>query len=101
VPKVIIESKETSPLEIDAPDGGALADLCDDTKAPIPFSCRSANCGTCRIDVLDGMSVLIEPEDEELDVLDIFADDPKKRRLACCVKLRAAAGLVRVRPVDD
>jgi ferredoxin len=84
-------------MEVEAPDGGALVDLCDEHGAPVLFSCRSASCGTCRIDVLEGADLLDPPADDELDVLDIFADDPKARRLACQARLRPGPGRLRVR----
>jgi ferredoxin len=101
MPKVIFESKNAPPVEVAAPQGGALIDLCDEAKADIPFSCRSANCGTCRIDVLEGMAELEPPEDDELAVLEIFLDDPAKRRLACQAKARPGLAILRVRPVED
>ena len=97
---VVFESPLQEPLRADAPTGGTLADLCDAVQAPVPFSCRSANCGTCRIVVLDGGAELEIPEDEELDLLDIFGA-PKNQRLACCARLRAGPGIVRVRPVTE
>src|SRR5690606_34619412 len=42
-------------LEVDVPEGGPLVDVCDEHDAPVPFSCRSASCGTCRLDVLEGL----------------------------------------------
>jgi len=102
MPTVIFEALDDSdPVRIDAPDGGAIADLCDENDAPIPFSCRSANCGTCRIHVLEGGDLLLDAEDEELDVLDIFAVAPPAQRLACQAKMRAGAGTVRIRAVGD
>jgi 2Fe-2S ferredoxin len=101
MPTVIIESREAPTLEVSAPEGGSLADLCDKHDAAVPFSCRGASCGTCRIDVLEGMQELTEPEDEELDILDIFGDKPEKRRLACQAKMKPGAGLLRIRPVED
>lgn len=86
---------------IDAAPGTRLLDLCDEHGAPVPFSCRSASCGTCRIDVLEGADLLEPPRDEELDVLDIFGDDPSRRRLACQARVGAGDGLLRVRPADD
>jgi ferredoxin len=99
VPDVVFESADGSPLEVSAPQGGALIDLCDDRGAPVPFSCRSASCGTCRIDVLEGADLLAPPRDEELDVLDAFGDDPARTRLACQAQLRPGAGRLRIRPV--
>jgi ferredoxin len=102
MPLVIFESVESgvSAVEADAPAGTRLVDLCDERNAPVPFSCRSASCGTCRIDVLEGAELLEPPRDEELDVLDIFGDDPARRRLACQAQVRPGSGRVRVRPVD-
>ena len=101
MPKVVIESQEpaVAPVIIEAKDGGQLVDLCDDNATPVPFSCRSASCGTCRVDVLEGGDQLMPPEDEELDILDVFGDNPKSRRLACQAKMRPGLGLLRIRPV--
>jgi ferredoxin len=109
MPHVIIEAigatRTHAVLEIDAPQGGSLADLCDAKNADVPFSCRSANCGTCRIDVLEGMELLAPPADDELDVLDIFGDDPKKRRLCCQAQMKpdaeSAPRVLRIRAVGD
>jgi ferredoxin len=98
VPRVTFEP---GALEVEAPPGARLVDLCDESAAPIPFSCRSASCGTCRIDVLEGADLLEPPRDEELDVLDIFGDDPSQRRLACQARVRAGDGLLRVKPAED
>lgn len=102
MPLVVFEPADRTALrvEADAPDGGRLVDLCDEHHAPVPFSCRSASCGTCRVDVLEGADLLEPPRDEELDVLDIFGDDPARRRLACQVRARPGAGRIRLRPVD-
>jgi ferredoxin len=103
MPRVTFESQQTGAdvVAVEAPPGARLVDLCDENAAPIPFSCRSASCGTCRIDVLEGADLLEPPRDEELDVLDIFGDDPSRRRLACQARVRAGDGVLRVRPADD
>jgi 2Fe-2S ferredoxin len=100
--RVVFESSAAAPgVEADAPEGARLVDLCDEGGAPVPFSCRSASCGTCRIDVLEGADLLDAPRDEELDILDIFGDEPGRRRLACQARVGAGAGCVRVRAVMD
>jgi 2Fe-2S ferredoxin len=101
MPKLIIESITRPALEVSVPEGGSLADVCDAHTADVPFSCRGASCGTCRVDVLEGAELLEAPKDEELDVLDIFGDDATKRRLACQSHMRAGGGTVRVRAVND
>jgi ferredoxin len=88
MPEITFESSDGSQKKtVNAPDGGALADLCDDHAAPIPFSCRSASCATCHIEVLD--------------VLDAVCSKPPRFRLACCAKLRAGAGRVIVRAQNE
>jgi ferredoxin len=101
VPIIVFQSLDGAPtVEADAPDGACLVDLCDERNAPVPFSCRSASCGTCRVEVLEGAELLEPPRDEELDVLDIFGDDPARRRLACQARARPGAGRIRVRPAE-
>src|ERR1700733_4903819 len=102
MPRVIFEpGQEGGPsVEVDAPEGTRLVDLCDERNAPVPFSCRSASCGTCRCDVLEGADLLEPPRDEELDVLDIFGDDPARRRLACQARLASGTGRVRLRATE-
>ena len=102
MPIVTFESSDGAIKKtVAAPNGGALADLCDDHEAPIPFSCRSASCATCHIEVLEGAEALLPPEDEELDVLDAIDAKPPKYRLACCAKLKAGAGTGRVRAQNE
>jgi len=98
MPLLVFESTDAPTVEVDAPQGARLVDVCDERSAPVPFSCRSASCGTCRIDVLEGVELLEEPRDEELDILDMFGDDPARRRLACQTRVRPGPGRVRVRP---
>ena len=99
--KVITESTTGRVVEIDAPAGAALVDLCDEHQAPVPFSCRSASCGTCRIAVLEGGEQLLPPAQDELDVLDVFNMRPSEVRLACQAKLRSGATRIRVRAIQD
>lgn len=98
MPLLVFESTDAPTVEVDAPQGASLVDVCDERSARVPFSCRSASCGTCRIDVLEGINLLEGPRDEELDILDMFGDDPARRRLACQTRVRPGPGRVRVRP---
>lgn len=101
MPNVVFESKGLPPRVVAAPEGGSLADLCDAHDAPIPFSCRSANCGTCRMEVLEGSDQLMPPQDDELDVLDIFMVAPPRYRLACQSQMKPGMATLRVRAIDD
>lgn len=94
---VIFESVEGgATVELHCAAGTRLVDVCDEHGAPVPFSCRSASCGTCRVDVLEGADFLEPPKDAELEVLELFGDDPARRRLACQARLGDRAGRVRL-----
>jgi 2Fe-2S ferredoxin len=80
---------------IEAPEGGALVDICDEHFAPIPFSCRSASCGTCHVAVLAGMEHLAPPDPLEQDLLDLLGASGS--RLACQAVVRPGEGLIRLR----
>jgi 2Fe-2S ferredoxin len=83
---------------IEEPEGGDLLDICDAHLAPVPFSCRSASCATCEIQVLEGIEHFEEPNFEEADLLNILGNR-KNHRIACQARIRPGAGLVRIRPV--
>jgi ferredoxin len=76
---------------------GPLIDVCDDARAPVGFSCRSADCGTCCVEVLAGGDLLEPAREDEFEVLRRLGATPERRRLACQVAVRAAPGLLRLR----
>ena len=74
--------------------GTALVDVCDEhPEAEVPFSCRSASCGTCRVRVKEGMDCLSKAQDDELDVLEVFGDG-KDVRLCCQAQVVGEGRLV-------
>jgi ferredoxin len=101
---VLFECPDALPQTVDAADGSRLVDICDESGAEVPFSCRSASCGTCRIVLVEG-GELLEPADEyELELLAIFGDNPLSCRLACQARLRVGVvGRLRLRvfPLDE
>jgi ferredoxin len=100
--KVITESHNGERVvQIDAPEEAALVDLCDEHDAPIPFSCRTASCGTCRIHVLEGAEELVPPAQDELDLLDVFNHKPPQIRLTCQARLKPGAAHDRVKAFHE
>lgn len=99
--KVVTESSTGRIVEIDAPVEARLIDLCDEHDAPIPFSCRSASCGTCRIHVLAGADQLLPAEQDELELLEVFNLHPPTVRLACQARLCPSATKVWVKAFHD
>jgi ferredoxin len=100
VPKIeFLESVFGPTKVVDAPEGGALVDLCDVHYAPIPFSCRSATCGTCHVIIVKGGEHLEPPNEAETELLAILAG-PKTSRLACQAVVKAEPGLIQLRSID-
>lgn len=78
---------EPAGYEVDVQPGTRLIDVTDKfPEAKVPFSCRSASCGTCRVRVDAGMGALESPEDDELEVLEAFGNE-KHVRLCCQLQL--------------
>jgi ferredoxin len=100
VPKIeFLSSMAGSAKEATVPLGGPLLDICDEVLAPIPFSCRSASCATCHIEVLEGADLLEPPEEAEQDLLDVVGG-PQGSRLACQAIVKAGPGLIKIRSLD-
>ena len=88
---------ERTAFQLDAPEGGRVVDLCDaHPRAAIPFSCRAANCGTCRVQVTEGIELCETPDEDEAELLrHLRAGDDI--RLGCQLRIRRGAGRVRLR----
>ncbi|MEN6080046.1 2Fe-2S iron-sulfur cluster-binding protein [Chromobacterium piscinae] len=84
----------------EAPAGGALASVCDVAESPVPFHCRSGNCGTCRVAILEGEALLEAADGKERGVLATLGLSAPAHRLACQVKVGEGAGQIRVRPLS-
>ncbi len=63
-------------------DGSPIQEACEE--AGVPFACTEGVCGTCVIEVEEGMQNLSEFTQEEKD----FLGDFKNERLACQCKIR-------------
>lgn len=75
---------EPSGFEVDATPGEAVMDITDaNPEADVPYSCRSAICGTCRVEVVEGGEALSEADPIELELLEVFGDTPDRVRLCC------------------
>jgi ferredoxin len=79
---------ETLDKELDVPDGSDLDVIKDGFD--VPFGCEDGICGTCTIEVLEGMENITERNQKEID----FAlKDPD--RLACQCKIKS--GTIKVK----
>lgn len=97
VATLTIEASASGPeVVVEASAGDRVLDLCDATRSPVEFSCRSASCGVCRVEVLDGLDGLEPARDDEREVLALFDAGPRDR-LACQARFAQGAVAVRLR----
>ena len=82
---IFVENNE----EADLPDGSPIAEACE--QAGIPFACTEGVCGTCVIEVSEGMGNLSDFNQAEAD----FLGDLDKERLACQCKIKG--GCVKIK----
>lgn len=59
----------------------------------IPFGCKAGACGSCVIEVLDGLTNLGDKEADEVAFLDMLGFSGKEFRLACQCRLNGAVTL--------
>lgn len=91
---------EPAGYETEVAPGSAFIDVTDEhPKSGVPYSCRSASCGTCRVEVVEGKEAMSPADDDELEVLEIFGDEPDVR-LACQLRLAKDTDKVVLRVVD-
>ena len=84
--KLIFENTKES---ADLPDGSPIIEVCEE--AGIPFACTEGVCGTCVIEVSEGMENLSDFTLEEKD----FLGEQDRERLACQCKIKG--GCVKIK----
>lgn len=99
MPTVVFIGPDGRSQAAEAPEGGSLAQLCDAADSPVPFHCRRGNCGTCRVEVLQGAGQLLPPQAPELRLLALLGLPPERHRLACQAQMQAGGAELRLRPL--
>ena len=69
-------------------EGKSLAIELDASRSPLLFGCRTGVCGTCLVEVQEGIEGLPPPTAEEKELLEVLTDHPRAR-LACQLEVRA------------
>lgn len=73
---------ETNGEEKELEAGSPIQEACEE--AGVPFACTEGVCGTCVIEVTEGMENLSDFTQEEKD----FLGEPNRERLACQCKIK-------------
>lgn len=69
-------------VTVDIPDGSPIQEACEEQG--IPFACSEGLCGSCIIEIVEGMENLSDFTEAELD----FLGDKGTERLACQCKIK-------------
>jgi len=80
---------ENTKEEVSLEEGESIIEACE--CQGVPFACTEGVCGTCVIEVTEGMENLSSFTQEEED----FLGDMHKERLACQCKIRQ--GIVKIK----
>ena len=84
--KIIFEDTNE---ETELPDHSQISEACEE--AGVPFACTEGVCGTCVVEVKEGMENLTEFTETEAD----FLGDLDCERLACQCKIKS--GFVKIK----
>lgn len=68
--------------DVQVPDGSQLEVL--DGKSSVLFACKTGTCASCKVNVLEGMENLEEPNELEKEGLENFKEEPNDRLMCQC-----------------
>jgi nitrite reductase (NADH) large subunit len=90
-------SFEADGTTVAADVGMSLLDIAEKGGVPIEAGCRMGVCGADPVAVVDGMSCLSPPEEDELNTLERLGAG-KSTRMACCARIRSGTVKVSLTP---
>ena len=68
--------------------GQSLADSLHANNSPLLFGCRTGICGTCVVEIHAGAEHTPPADEEEREILELFAADQPHARLACQIDVQ-------------
>ena len=77
--------------------GPSLSEELTASNSPLLFGCRTGICGTCVVEV-EPAGELTPPDEDEEEILEIYAEGNPKARLACQVCMSCD---VHIKPLDE
>lgn len=86
-------------LAINVKEGSTIQDIVEASGSALPFGCRDGECGTCIVEVEQGMEFLSPVTDKEIKVLKEVCPEiaTDKTRLSCQMKIAKSNGVVRLK----
>jgi len=74
---------------VSVPAGQTLSEDLNIKNSPVLFGCRTGICGTCVVEVIEGAEKLAPPDEDELEILELYGEGLENPRLACQIDLQA------------
>lgn len=84
-------------LAINVGPGETFQSIAEKAGSGVVFGCRDGECGTCIVEIQQGMEYLSEKNEKEKKVLSGFPDVHENARLACQLHVEKPNGLVRLK----
>ncbi len=86
-------------LAINVKPGSTIQDIVEASGSALPFGCRDGECGTCVVEVVQGMEFLTPKTDNEVKVLKEICSGTctQNSRLSCQMKIASPNGIVRLK----
>ncbi len=86
-------------LAINVKVGSTIQQIVEASGSALPFGCRDGECGTCIVEVVQGMEFLSEKTDKEIKVLKESCAGlcTTNTRLSCQMKIAKPNGVVRLK----
>jgi len=85
-------------LAINVKVGSTIQQIVEASGSALPFGCRDGECGTCIVEVVQGMEFLSEKTAKEIKVLkEICIGTSANTRLSCQMKISKPNGTVRLK----
>jgi ferredoxin len=86
-------------LAINVKPGTTIQDVVEAAGSALPFGCRNGECGTCVVEIVQGMEFLSEINAKEIKVIkEVCAGlNTQNLRLSCQMKIERPNGVVRIK----
>ncbi|MGB5918993.1 2Fe-2S iron-sulfur cluster-binding protein [Arcobacter sp.] len=86
-------------LAINVKPGSTIQDVVEASGSALPFGCRDGECGTCVVEIEQGMEFISPINEKEVKVIkeNCVGTATEKTRLSCQMKIVKPNGVVRIK----
>lgn len=86
-------------LAINVKPGSTIQDVVEASGSALPFGCRDGECGTCVVEIEQGMEFISPINEKEIKVIkeNCVGTATEKTRLSCQMKIVKPNGVIRIK----